>query len=213
LQDRVYRVLLQALHDGRFAPGQLVNESAVAKDLKTSRSPVREAVMRLTQEGHFGKAPNGRYFVVPLTDSDVCGLYDVRACLEGLAGYLASKRISDEDVEVFEQIVRQEKVSATRGDSAGLLAAGDAFHGKLVELANNPFLTEAINTLRSRVRPYSLRSTSLPSRKTHVIEEHAEIVKALRRRDADAVKHLMERHIENSRERILEARQPLAKEA
>jgi DNA-binding GntR family transcriptional regulator len=159
----------------------------------------------LYREGLVIRAATGRYHVARLSRADVDSIYAVRASLEGLAAHLACERASDHDIDALEEILQREKHAAERHDSAGLLETGTAFHEWVITHAGNPVLSELVQTLRGRTLPFTVESSRLRSRETDAIREHELLIEILRRRDASAARKMMERHLEQSRLRLLDA--------
>lgn len=177
--------------EGRVGPGERINEVHLAEELGISRSPLREALGRLEEEGFLRSEAGRGYFVQPLTREEVREVYPILAALESLA--IRSTDEPGELVDALETINAELEDALEEADRA--LELNERWHDALVEGCGNRRLREMLRTLRRQVaryenaffRPGSERARFSPG-------YHREIVAALRSGDAVGASRAIERH-------------------
>lgn len=197
LADRVFEQIVEAIVQGRIAPGETINEVNLSARLGVSRAPLREAIFRLEAKGLIQRAPHLGARVVDLQARDLEGLFLIREGLEGIAARLAAVAISADDLQALGQSLefhrRQPDVASGTADYQ---AGGDQdFHFRIAKGSNNRGLFRLLcEDMYSLIR-YRFRSSATPGRARQAYIEHQEIFGALRRRDADAAEAALRRHI------------------
>jgi DNA-binding GntR family transcriptional regulator len=147
---RIADLLRERIVEGYFAPGQQINESLVASQLKLSRGPLREALQRLSQEGLLVSKPNRGVFVVDLTSDDVEEIYSVREILELGAAEIITGQSAERRRQVSEKLAKiaAELSAAAAADRwSSVLKLDLEFHTTLVSEAGNSRLLRAYTTL------------------------------------------------------------------
>ncbi|MET0933814.1 MAG: GntR family transcriptional regulator [Mycetocola sp.] len=211
LRDRVYDLVLDMLVGQQVAPGTRLSIDAIARDLKVSPTPVREALVQLERTGLVTREPLKGYRVAPqITDGQLESLFDTRIVLEGGAAGLAARH-SDVLVPQLEaaldehrKVTDQVRAASATGDlSVGLLAEYFTvdwnFHHLIFEGTNNPFLIDMSEAISTRV--HRMRQTVLSgvTDAEDAVSEHAQILEAFRTGDPDAAAAAMRDHIEKVR--------------
>lgn len=182
---------------GTLAPGSRLNEREICEQLEVSRTPVREAIKTLVQEGLLQSLPNRSPVVAPLDPAQTSALIDVVATIEALAGELAVKRISDAQVAELGILHFTMLRHHARDELPDYFEANKAFHRRIVEYAENPVLLWVWDLLALRVDRARYASNLWPSRWQKAIGEHADILDRLSARDADGVAQSMRQHVRN----------------
>jgi len=182
---------------GVLAPGSRLNERELCEYLEVSRTPVREAIKTLAQEGLLQSLPNRSPVVAPLDPTQTSALIDVVATIEALAGELAAQRISDAQVAELGILHYTMLRHHARDELPGYFAANKAFHRRIVECADNPVLLWVWDLLALRVDRARFASNLWPARWQKAIDEHAGILDRLGARDADGVARSMRQHVRN----------------
>ncbi len=187
LQERVYRELRDALHQGRFVPGEVITIRALARDVGTSPMPVREAIQRLVAEKALVQLPNRNIRVLPFNAQNFAELTRIRMVIEGSAACRAAmlSPLGLADRLRAANLAMRAAIAAGRADD--VLDANKTFHFELYKGADSPQLLEIITTLWLRSGPFialTLRKVS----GSHVIFEagtrtHERIIDAVARRD------------------------------
>ena len=137
--------LRDAIVDGTLAPGESLRDGELAEWLGVSRTPVREALLRLGESGLVIARP-GRSTVVAVVDEDaVRGARDVVAAMHELAARVAVPALAPDQLEVMRAANERFAAAIEKGDADAAVAADDAFHGVLIEGARNPALTAVLD--------------------------------------------------------------------
>jgi DNA-binding GntR family transcriptional regulator len=195
MSERAYRELKHRILTNHFQGGEYILEDELAKMLGMSRTPIREALVQLQNEGHLQIVPRRGARIVPLSLTDIREIYDLLQTLESHAAELVARR--DDRKQVADQLA--EAVDAMRDalkrDSMEDWAiANERFHRRLVELSENSRLVQFCSTLLDqshRVRVFTLRLRKPPTQST---DNHAELIRAIRRGDADKAREIHVRH-------------------
>lgn len=165
LRDEAYEVLRAAIVRGELAPGQVVRDGELAEQVGLSRTPVREALARLAEEGLIESKPNAYTRVTPLSRRDCREAFVLLQALHVLAVREAVPRLTDDDLAAM-RAANADFASALRAEDVdAALAADDALHGVLVTAADNRTLGATLERLVPRIRRLErLRFASLPAR-------------------------------------------------
>lgn len=200
LGGSAYERIRAAIRDRRLAPGSRVVESELASWLGVSRTPIREAVLRLEQEGLLTHAPRQGLMVVELDYQAVIELYAMREVLEGAAAGLAAQHASSAEVETLREMIAFE-AELTEAERAA--AANRKFHQILHYAAHNRFLLKSLNALSDAMMLLGATTLGLPGRHATALEEHRAIVDAIAGRDSEAAEQAARAHIrEAQRHRV-----------
>lgn len=202
--NRTEAVLREMILDGTIAPGERLNEVALAASLGISRGPLREAIQRLTSEGLLTVITHRGAFVRTFSRAEVVELYELRAALELHAVRLACRRATDDEIEDLAALLdeTQERISET---SNRAYPPELDFHLRVVMLASNPaLLNRTLETQRQLSLARSI-SAKRPLRARAAVVEHDQLVNALKQRDRNLATGLMEEHLEHSMHSALEA--------
>ncbi|CCH32823.1 GntR family transcriptional regulator [Actinosynnema sp. NPDC047251] len=192
-QDTTYRWLKQ--HIATLPPddGTFLTESGVAQAAGTSRTPVREALLRLEAEGFLRIMPKKGAFVPPISDAEVRAVMEARALVEDWCvrrAVPADPAFTDE----LDGLVADQEAAIT--DPLGFIERDRVFHRTIVRRAANPVLAEFYETLRERQVRMGLRAVANSAdRARRVLDEHAAIVAALRSGDPEAAGRAVAAHL------------------
>jgi len=175
-----------------------LNEVELAKMTQTSRTPVREALLRLETQGFVRRVPHKGVHVPRISNNEVVSILQARAVVEKWA----SANPSPATLEELESILKRQQESA--GDISTFIALDAEFHTQLVETAQNPLLTDFYRSLRERQLRMGLQAVAgLPDRPGNVLREHAEILTALRSGDPAAIDDAIDVHLHSTQAAIL----------
>jgi len=197
LADQIREHLLAGILSGRYPPHSRIIETQVARELGTSQAPVREALRGLQGIGVVELLPFRGARVRRPTRGEILEAYVVRSALETLAVRLAVPRMTDAQLDELVGLGEAMVVAAATGDGHGVADADAAFHGRIVEIADNRTL---LRTWRS-LEPYSRTYLSLlgpgadPEWSAHL---HRPIVEALRTRDVEAATAAIDAHFRDA---------------
>jgi DNA-binding GntR family transcriptional regulator len=107
LKDLVYVYLYEKINQGTIKPNEKINENLICRDLQVSRTPVREALIKLEDEGYLKRMPRRGYIVREVTRDKIREIYEIIGCLEGLAASLAIDRMTGKDIILLETLVEK----------------------------------------------------------------------------------------------------------
>lgn len=203
LSTRVYEAIRDDIMSGSLKGGERIIVEHLADELGVSATPVREALVRLTQEGIIEEVPPGKLQVVRLTADYVLDTYQVRSVLEGLAAELAAPHLTDAMLATFADAVSAAGKALTLADFRAYAEADRQIHTTITSAAGNRVLVRELGALQSHIgyiRDYSYRHIGQQLRLAQ--SEHLPILDALQARDAARSRKLMELHIRNSGTRI-----------
>ena len=191
--------------DGRIAPGERLNEQAIADELSVSRGPVREACRGLAEIGLVTLIPNRGAFVKELTRADAIDVYDLRAGLLGLSASLLAARLDPQITGELDGFVDQME-EAARGDDAGRFGKlNTAFHDCIVRSSGNARLTRLYRGLVKEFQLFRVHAVVQPGSLVVSNQEHREIVLALKAGDAGLSYRISSGHVEHGKQRMLAA--------
>lgn len=204
LADRVYERLEDDIIFGRYAPGQVLTELGLAEELGVSRTPVREAMRRLTQERLISDGDGGRGSVVlGITEEDVRDIMNIRLRLEGLASYYTAQIITPEALEELKHIVELQNFYTEKKDTGHIKEMDDQFHVEICRQSGRHVLADTLIPLHKRIQKYRRASIENPRRSEAIAVEHKKIYEAIAAHDADAAARLTEEHLQHAMESIM----------
>jgi DNA-binding GntR family transcriptional regulator len=197
--DRVYSALRRKVIDSELSPGSQILEQELAMMLGVSRTPLREALVRLENEGLLEIIPRHGVRIIPMSVADMKEIYQVLVSLESTAAAaLASKPPSDAALDELDAIYDRMDALLKIGDVTGWALEDERFHLKIVELAGNRRLREIVSNCwdqAHRARMFTLRLQTHPQ-PAQSMKEHRQIMTALRKRDAARAESLLRSHRE-----------------
>ena len=195
LVERIHERLSAMLAAGELVPGSRLDERALADAMRVSRTPLREAIGRLTREGLVEHRPYRGAFVRTLSATEVSEIYEVRRVLEGLAVRLAVPLLTDADIDEVHAALEATERTLAGGDLVGYAAADQRFHDLFIRVAGNGTLSETLARLRLQIQSIRLVANRDPTIVARTAVERPLIVAALEARDAETAARLMEEHI------------------
>ena len=202
LGEEVYRRLKQAIVDADLSPGERLVESTLARDLNVSRTPIREALQRLTNDGLVAADGSRGLIVSRNSIENVAQAYDLREVLEGYAARLAAQHHRPDLFSVLaESLYSMEQGLA---DPADFDYHHSKFHDTIAEMTENLFLVHALSNLeRFRTRMVTLDWIT-KARVKASIPEHRLIFEAIEKRDPDDAEKRARAHVRATREGLLQ---------
>ncbi len=205
LTDQAYDRLREEIITCALRPGTEIGEQELATRLEMSKTPVREALARLTQEGLVEAFPRRGYRVTPVMVKDIADIFVVRRALETAAAELAALRMSEGELDALDVLSRE---SFGRGGTIPILdfiSANNRFHTAIAEGARVPRLHALITSyLEQCTRLFHMGAASRDLT-PETREDHTRIVEALRAHDPAAARQAVCLHVENTRRGLLEA--------
>jgi DNA-binding GntR family transcriptional regulator len=196
--DAVTDALREEILSGTLAPNTWIREHDIAKRFSVSRTPIREAMRRLADEGLTQRSANQGTMVAPMSLDDILAVYAVRETLEGLAARSAAARRPDGLVEALSEIHQQ--MEGAQGDIAKLAALNLRFHGILRDASNNSYLERFLTQVEYAVRRFGKSTYDTPGREQEALQEHYAIIEAIAAGDAATAEARAVEHMRRARE-------------
>lgn len=193
LQHRdAYDMVLEAIDQGEYKPGDKLVEADLADRFGVSRTPIREAFQRLETQGVLAR--DGRSLVVAALDHDQMGeLYVVRAELEALAARLASQHAAPEEINVLFGMIETDQAYVSDPDK--MSRANRRFHQQLHLASHNRYLIQQLAMVHRSMALLTITSFAQPGRPENALKEHQEIVQAIADRDGVSADKAIRNHI------------------
>lgn len=194
--DRVYTHVKQGVLDRRYEGGTLLTEGELAEAVGVSRTPVREALLRLEVEGLIKLYPKKGALVLPVSAQEIKDVVETRILVEEHAARKAVPALPGL-IERLEELLARQKEQAAAGDLAAAAVTDRCFHAEIVRSGGNEILSRLYDQLRDRqLRMGVAVMYSHPDRIAKTLVEHEEILQALRSGDTEAAVGLVHRHID-----------------
>jgi len=197
-QEGVLREVRLMIAAGTLRPGQQVVQDSLAAELGVSRVPLREALKVLEGEGQVTYHPHRGYFVANLSLDDLVEVYRIRALLEDEALRVGVPLLTDEDLDYLDDLIKDVETATESGDISAVTSANRRFHFAVFEASNMPRLVRLIRNQWDATDAYRSVYFAAPTNLEHMNSEHAQMMNALRERDAETVIELQSEHRENS---------------
>jgi DNA-binding GntR family transcriptional regulator len=202
LAEDVAASIREAIFDGSIDGGRL-SDAELAQQLGVSRGPVREALLRLQQEGIVEIAPHRGASVATFTATDVYELASLRTALEVFAAELAVERATESDFAAMAEVTRAFAPAAAAGNDLRLVELDMQFHDALYRAAHHSRLWNAWAGMRSQVTLFLFKRRSASDDYGQLAAvEHQEILDVLMSRDVEQVRHMVEQHLRGSYDRL-----------
>ncbi|BAI81066.1 transcriptional regulator, GntR family [Deferribacter desulfuricans SSM1] len=206
LREKIADRIRADIIKGVYKDGERLIEPKLAENLGISRTPVREALRQLENEGFIEIIPRKGAVVKRMTLDDVDNLYMIKANLEGLAARQAIKYISDNDIKEMERLNERFLLLAKRDEDVveEYLKYNVDFHNVFIQLSKNDKLIEILEGLSKNFQRIKGMLISKSERALKAYNEHLEIIKAFQSRDPNKAEMKVRWHIENSWQYIKE---------
>jgi DNA-binding GntR family transcriptional regulator len=205
VREKVYHYLKSSVLSGRFDPGERLTEEHIAKKLRVSRTPVREALHKLESEGLIKPREKRGFIASRDSKEEVEELLELRAILEGYALRLISERVSEETLEQLNGLIDNAEEALRRNRIDEVFKWNTEFHDTLHELVSDrDRLHGLIVNMRKYVLRYRRDTLSNPEGVKRTIDGHRKIILALRLRDPALCEYIMREHIREAKEDALQ---------
>jgi len=191
-QKDAYTLILAAIDNGTYLPGDRLVESELAERFGVSRTPIREALQRLETQSLLTR--DGRSLIVASLDhNQLAELYVVRSELEGLAARLAANHATVEEAKVLRDMVESDRV--LQDDPVALARSNRRFHKMLHRASHNRYLVQQLDLVYRTMALMATTSLAAEGRGEVAVHEHDMIVTAIENRDPDAAYEALKSHI------------------
>jgi DNA-binding GntR family transcriptional regulator len=203
IRRRIYNFLREQLLSGEIQPYQHLIEAKIARDIGTSRTPVREALHGLELEGLIESIPRVGYVVKPISEEEVEEICDIRTAIEALAARWAMERAPQKVIEELRKNISVSEEKAVHGDPRTFIDLDAQFHEIIAGQSGSKRLLELGQTLRRHMLRYRIQSIYSMDNVLRAIQGHKGILEAIEKGDLEEVNRAIEYHLEESKKDIL----------
>jgi DNA-binding GntR family transcriptional regulator len=196
--DLVYRHVTRLIFNGRLLPGERILEDEIATTLQVSKTPVREALIKLAGDHLIESRGRMGTYVTKIPDGEIIALYEARLVVEPPLAKWAAERADDKQIEILERSLALQRTAFRNADNENFLEQDRCFHEQVACMANNPIMLQVRRSISNKVA--LMQAISFLSRQNNsstAVREHEEIVLAISQRDGAAASKMMHIHIEN----------------
>ena len=197
LYEWVVTRLREKIYAYELSPGDWIDEQRIAEELGVSRTPLREGLKGLAAEGLVTIKPRRGCYVTKLTDEDVDQIFALMARLEGWCAFAAASRLDDASLRALEQLHETLEIHAAAHDAGRYHENNVEFHSALQRLSGNRWLANVVADLRIVMRLARVQTLRYPGRFETSIQEHRDLMDALRARDPERAEATMRVHLLN----------------
>lgn len=194
----MYVLLKESIYNGELPPGEHLVETALAQRFEVSRTPVREALTRLEQDGVVVRTAMG-LTVRQRTAGEILDIYEVRVLLEAEAGRVAAERRTNNDIISLRQ-AHKRYVAMSVEDPSKRVAANRRFHQAVWQATHQVALIDLLQRIEVQLGRFPLSTLSYSGRWEETIQEHSELVEAIEARDSTRAASAAHRHFSAARE-------------
>ncbi|HEY0327955.1 MAG TPA: GntR family transcriptional regulator [Rhodopseudomonas sp.] len=202
LVDQAYEVILDALCDGTFKPGERLTQEDIAARLNVSRQPVTHALAVLKAQGFLAQAGRRGLTVTSVEPQFFESIYQFRSAVEPLAVQLATPRLTKQAILRGRSLVEHGRNLVVAGDSRATLQADMDFHSFIYSLSGNPLIAETMGLHWRHLRRAMGEVLRYPGMSISVWQEHGRILEGMIRGDGDGAAELMRRHLIEAYNRV-----------
>jgi DNA-binding GntR family transcriptional regulator len=200
LHEMVYENLKAAILNGKFVVGVSYNELELARELGVSRTPVREALLRLAAEKLIIFQPRRGITVNYFSKKDIEDLFELRQAIEELAATQVVENLSDDQIKKVKSIIKeQEECIKNNYEEKRFLEIDKRFHLFLIEASGNRFMVQTFNTIRDYITITAREALMAEGRPSEVVFEHKAIFKTLSEKNLERVKEAIKKHLANTK--------------
>lgn len=200
--DQAYDSLKAKILSLELLPGMKLNEADLADELGISRTPLREAIARLTQEGLVTAHSRRGAYVTRLNRDEVVEILEVREALECLAARKAARRASREDIDALRAKLQRD--GYLRQNDGGRQLPTFDFHEQIVRLSRNGKLADLMDNIHNQLAILRHGSSFVAGRSVDASHEHADILDALESGDSDLAERRMRDHLTRAHQNMLD---------
>lgn len=197
LRDVVFQTLRGAILKGDLKPGERLMELQLASKLGVSRTPIREAIRMLEQEGLAVTIPRKGAEVAKMTEKDMEDVLQIRLSLEALAVRLSCENITPAALQELKVAMEDFEEKTKSGQFVEMAKADVKFHEILYKASNNPKLQQLLSNLREQMYRYRVEYLKREEAHPQLIAEHAAIIEYISKGEKKAATDIMCKHIDN----------------
>ena len=203
LTEQVYRNLRNGIITGAIRSGTRLVETALASEMKVSRTPVREALQKLALEGFLYSIPRAGYIVEETSESDIKDLFTTRTAIEKIAVKWAIEKITPEELQRLEMNLQKTNDILKSGATESMMDLDAEFHQIIYRAARSKTLYKISQTLSDHTLRFRLACIHVPELAERARQGHMKIFQAIQTRDSTAAEEMVEDHLDTVTKDIL----------
>jgi DNA-binding GntR family transcriptional regulator len=198
LNRQAYDEIRRRILDGVLIPSSPISEYQLAADLNISRTPVREALKRLEEDGLVWAIPNKGTFVAEMSAQDIMEIYQVRECLEGLAARIAAEQMSEKDIQALDKEISLLNELKFTGRTDELFQCDIRLHKLIITSTQNIRLSKILSTLDDQMHRVRQIFSQSPDWVQTVIQQHTTLVDKIKTHDGKGAENAMIQHLRST---------------
>ena len=202
IADQVFEELERAILSGSYERDDILTEIKLSEQMGVSRTPIREALRRLSQERLIEATSKGAR-VIGIQKADIADICEIRLRLEGLAARWAAERADEEGIHALREAVDLQEFYTQKQDADSIKNADSRFHQTIYALCGSNSMRDTLEPLHRKLLKYRRVSVSAKSRAQKSLEEHRAIYEAIAAHDGEKAEKLTIAHVQNARDSIL----------
>jgi len=203
IRRRIYEHLREQLLNGEIVPPNHLIEAKIAREIGTSRTPVREALHSLELEGLIESIPRVGYVVKPTSEQEVEEICEIRMAIEGVAVRWAMKKAQKRLIEELKKNISLSDAKVLKGEVKAFVDLDARFHEIIARLSGSKRLLELAQTLRRHMLRYRIQSIYLVDNVLRAIKGHKGILRAIERQNLEEVNKAIRNHMEQVKKDVL----------
>lgn len=202
LRGRVYSKIRGDILKGRYAADEPMKETQISKELGVSRTPVREALRQLELEELVTIIPNKGAFVTGITPKDIQDIYTIRSLIEGLSAKWAAQSANEAQINQLQEVMDLAEFYLARGNFEQLHELDNKFHSLIYEISGSRILKHVLTDFHSYAQRVRRASLASGDRAELSMQEHKDILEAIKSKDMKNAEKLMNKHVKNTAKHV-----------
>ncbi len=203
IRQKIYGHLREQLLNGEILPHQHLVETKIAREIGTSRTPIREALHSLELEGLIESIPRVGYVVKPISEDEVAEICEIRTAIEEVGARWAMAKAPQKLIEDLRKNILTSEDKVAQGDPKAFVELDAQFHEIIARLSGSKRLQELGQTLRRHMLRYRIQSIYLTDNVSRAIQGHKGILEAIEKGDSEEVGRAIKFHLQQSKKDVL----------
>ena len=194
-KEIIYKDIKEKLINGKFKANEVLKEEILAEKYKVSRTPVREALQLLVNEGFLTHRRKIGYIVKPLTKNELKEIVGIRSILESYAARITTENYDEKLIKKLEKLVERTEKALKNNDIQKFYKYNCDFHYELYKSSGNKKLIEIIENLRENFQRYTRLLLNIENMPYESLKDHKMMINAMKERDPEKVEKMVKKHI------------------
>ena len=197
LADQVFEQLEKDILGGKYERGEIITEGKLSAAMGVSRTPIREALRRLSQEHLIEESGKGS-IVIGISENDLDNIFIIREKLEGFVAELAAKNRTEEQLESLREVLELQEFYVKKHDAEHIKHMDNRFHNVLYRLSGSNIFYDTLVPLHNKIQKYRKASVQSGSRAEASVSEHRKIYEAIKSGNAAEASKYAKMHVNNA---------------